>query len=597
MFSSSLKWRGRSRRIAPLGDEVVEGVHLLADDTDISRPTIETLSANQIIQDLEMKYKSMDPKLSAQFKNIIIELKSSRTQAHMSLTLANASLSLVTDYVIFLSADGTFRSTNHDLHVLLGADVNPVGYVGHWLSANHGGLLPDVLSVLATGMRVSKTTQYWNLPFTETPRVSIVSYEILAVNEAGVVEGATDATTAAEILSSIEAVLIAIRMSPETQIIVSSDNTSIMNESMKNAVESGDQPLELQSIALPDLTETPVPDLIIPLDGLFDITNLGDIIGDISSWDFDVMQFKTPSSLRSFAGYLLTSTFDLSAINVNPNTLAAFIECIQGTYHETNPFHNFYHVTSVTHFLLLIFKASNALTNISPIVLFITAISALAHDADHPGHNNNFEINAQTELSILYGEKSILEHHHIATTFRILRKKSSNILANIPEMEAKKLKRIIISNIISTDLEKHFVLVEKVKKLHIVPPTSENNMASVVWDYTNEAHVTMYCRLMVHAADLSNPVRPFGISAFWSKCISEEFSNQVKEEKRLGLPFAESMIIETEKALCKGEIGFSSFVVAPMWNAISVIFPPLEHLEQQLHSNLAVWRERLAAFD
>jgi len=41
-------------------------------------------------------------------------------------------------------------------------------------------------------------------------------------------------------------------------------------------------------------------------------------------------------------------------------------------------------------------------------------------------------VNSMSKLAIRYHDKSVLEQHHIAVTFRILRKKEANIFAQLP---------------------------------------------------------------------------------------------------------------------------------------------------------------------
>ena len=47
-------------------------------------------------------------------------------------------------------------------------------------------------------------------------------------------------------------------------------------------------------------------------------------------------------------------------------------------------------------------------------------LSAAAHDVDHPGHNNLFEIKSKSKLAILYNDQAVLENHHAATFFFLL---------------------------------------------------------------------------------------------------------------------------------------------------------------------------------
>lgn len=47
--------------------------------------------------------------------------------------------------------------------------------------------------------------------------------------------------------------------------------------------------------------------------------------------------------------------------------------------------------------------------------------SGLMHDVHHTGFANKFEVNSFSDLAIMYNDISVLESHHAATTFRILR--------------------------------------------------------------------------------------------------------------------------------------------------------------------------------
>jgi len=50
----------------------------------------------------------------------------------------------------------------------------------------------------------------------------------------------------------------------------------------------------------------------------------------------------------------------------------------------------------------------------------------------------------------------VLEHHHAAVTFKILSKETSNIFATIQGEDYKQLRKLIIANILATDMKVHF---------------------------------------------------------------------------------------------------------------------------------------------
>ena len=46
-------------------------------------------------------------------------------------------------------------------------------------------------------------------------------------------------------------------------------------------------------------------------------------------------------------------------------------------------------------------------------------ISAMGHDLGHPGLNNNYHINASSDLALTYNDISCLENYHCSFLFKI----------------------------------------------------------------------------------------------------------------------------------------------------------------------------------
>ena len=236
----------------------------------------------------------------------------------------------------------------------------------------------------------------------------------------------------------------------------------------------------------------------------------------------------------------------------------------------------------------MLFKETKAWEHIAPLQLFATAIAALGHDADHPGNTNLFEINSESDLALTYNDMSVLENHHSATLLRILRRKETNIFSELPSIDLRDVRKTIIHCVLSTDMTKHFSQVAEIEA-----------KAAAQWTLPLYGGVSMsddslfYCKLMLHAADLSNACRRFEMAKYWAHRIAEEFNAQVEKEETLGLPVLNFMISRNAKQICENEIGFSTNVVAPMWHAIIKIWPSLRHLVDQMDSNYLSWRELL----
>lgn len=321
--------------------------------------------------------------------------------------------------------------------------------------------------------------------------------------------------------------------------------------------------LALQQLHLPLVN----PDLELP-SNLFD-------------WEFDVLKVKDSLLLCNIIGRFFDHLFNLDDLNVDPSTLARYIKEVGRHYHD-RPFHNLQHAACVTHFTFMLINESRAMDNLKLHQVFAILLSAVVHDVDHPGNTNLFEINSQSELALRYNDQSVLENHHCSTAFRIMRKPNMQVLAYMPKATAVDIRKTIISCVMATDMAVHFDLIEETKK-----------RAMEGWKFEEAKDQALLGKILLHAADLSNPVRPYHMTREWAQRISIEFNDQVAREQALGMPVLGFMMSPDEKAFCKNEIGFASFVVAPMWRAIAQLYPTLTFLVEQIDSNLVQWKQRL----
>lgn len=117
------------------------------------------------------------------------------------------------------------------------------------------------------------------------------------------------------------------------------------------------------------------------------------------------------------------------------------------------------------------------------------------------------------------------------------------------------------------------------------------------WIIDTPAEKLFYGKIILHSADLSNPVRPFYLSKEWACRVSEEFNRQGELEKARGLPVSTFLLTPDTKTLAKNEIYFSGQVVAPMWRSLASLFPTLQHLAVQIESNVDSWKDLLASLE
>ena len=101
----------------------------------------------------------------------------------------------------------------------------------------------------------------------------------------------------------------------------------------------------------------------------------------------------------------------------------------------------------------------------SGLEIMAALIAAVIHDVDHPGRNNQFLINTSHELAIMYNDESVLENHHLAVAFKLLKDPACNFLTNLEPAQMKAFRRMVIDNVLATDMSKHVKHLGDVKTM------------------------------------------------------------------------------------------------------------------------------------
>ena len=62
--------------------------------------------------------------------------------------------------------------------------------------------------------------------------------------------------------------------------------------------------------------------------------------------------------------------------------------------------------------------------------IFTLLFAAIIHDYEHPGLNNSYQMNTESDLALRYNNKSILENHHASAALRLLKEDQFNIFGS-----------------------------------------------------------------------------------------------------------------------------------------------------------------------
>ena len=177
----------------------------------------------------------------------------------------------------------------------------------------------------------------------------------------------------------------------------------------------------------------------------------------------------------------------------------------------------------------------------------------------HPGYNNAFMVAVGTSQALIYNDQSVLENYHCSLTFQIIQKEKNNILKNLPKELKSSFRKILINNVLSTDLSKHYVIIKKFESsidadLKLI--NEENRFMAM--------SVALKCAGKYPSfLDVGHSAKSLELHKIWSRRVTEEFWNQGDNEQKLGLPIAQ--LCERKINIAKSQDGFLGFVALPLF--------------------------------
>jgi hypothetical protein len=106
--------------------------------------------------------------------------------------------------------------------------------------------------------------------------------------------------------------------------------------------------------------------------------------------DFDALE-KSDASLIQLILTMFQEFQLLARFHIQQDVLLRFLTKCSEQY-LPNPYHNFKHAYTVTHFVYLMFASTVAKRYVGYLEIFAGLVAAVGHDIDHPGVNNDYMI-------------------------------------------------------------------------------------------------------------------------------------------------------------------------------------------------------------
>ena len=296
----------------------------------------------------------------------------------------------------------------------------------------------------------------------------------------------------------------------------------------------------------------------------------------IESKDFDIFNFESKVGQENtlyMIGSYIYKKFDFSKI-IKQKKFANWAKKIAAGYSRFNPYHTDLHGADVTQtcFISLLQEGVKEIAKVDNIDICSLILSCMCHDFKHFGLNNNFLKLTKHKLAIRYNDISILENMHISETFKLINSNPDcNIFFDVDKTTYEKMRKKMISCVLSTDMFYHSNHTQFMKDLIAKKDIKQEDNQQ-------------YMNLLIHAADISNPTKPFNIYLKWAKLVLEEFCQQGDKEKALGLVCT----CDRKKVkLNTNQIGFIDYVVEDFVSSFVKIFPSLKFLHDNLVDNRA----------
>ncbi|KAL7832452.1 hypothetical protein AOLI_G00300000 [Acnodon oligacanthus] len=305
---------------------------------------------------------------------------------------------------------------------------------------------------------------------------------------------------------------------------------------------------------------------------------------EIHKWGVDIFKISEYSGNRPLTVTMYTVFQErdlLKTFKIPADTFITFMMALEENYRADVAYHNSIHAADVV-------QSTNVLLSTPALEAVFTDLEILAalfasaiHDVDHPGVSNQFLINTNSELALMYNDSSVLENHHLAVGFKLLQEENCDIFQNLSKKQRQSLRKIVIDMVLATDMSKHMNLLADLKTM--VETKKVTSLGVLLLDnYSDRIQVLQN---MVHCADLSNPTKPLEIYRQWTDRIMVEFFTQGDRERDRGMEIS-PMCDKHNASIEKSQVGFIDYIVHPLWETwADLVHPDAQDILDTLEDN------------
>ena len=229
------------------------------------------------------------------------------------------------------------------------------------------------------------------------------------------------------------------------------------------------------------------------------------------------------------------------------STYRRWVTTVAGAYRSSNPYHSEVHAADVVQTVNSYLDSTGVLELPAPLVdwrlsRFILLVAAAVHDVAHPARMNPFMVTTKDPLTLSYANEGIvgvLEAMHSNRFTEISRLPGHDIFELVPPESQTKAKEAVLALVLATDLTKQKDILGRwnAKRVNLeaeslsaasAEETPEGGVEGWKLDVANnEEDRVLLFKMLLKAADVSNPAKDLRLYLHWTERIQQEFYEQV----------------------------------------------------------------------
>jgi len=322
--------------------------------------------------------------------------------------------------------------------------------------------------------------------------------------------------------------------------------------------------------------------------------DIDSMLCELIEWDFPIFELAEKCNiLTQLAFRIFQVSGFFTKFKIPETTFLKYFRALESGYHNI-PYHNRIHAADVLHGVYYFTQhkipgfnsnlsrhsstanVSNpsiesfldeedqytygCMSNVMPDLELMALYTAAAmHDFDHPGRTNAFLVATLNSKALLYNDRSVLENHHAAASWSLLvTNPGLNFLSSLDSADFKRFRFIVIEEILSTDLKKHFDFLAEWNE--------KNSDQGSGLNFELEADRLLVGQMAIKIADISGPSKEWTLHNRWTDRIIEEFYQQGEDERILGMPLSAYMDRNDSK-VPELQSSFIKHLVSPLYLA------------------------------